>query len=57
MPSVGLTSESGGFWITSGGDLPIESVGKLREALTQAERRAKLSRRETKSLVMDPHAR
>lgn len=38
-------------------DLPIENVGELREALTQAERRAKLSRRETKSLVMDPHAR
>lgn len=38
-------------------DLPIESIGELREALTQAERRAKLTKRETKALVVDPHAR
>lgn len=38
-------------------DLPIESVGELREALTQAERRAKLTQRETKALLVDPHAR
>ena len=38
-------------------DLPIESIGELREALTQAERRAKLTRWETKALVVDPHAR
>lgn len=38
-------------------DLPIESLGELREALTQAERRAKLTRWETKALVVDPHAR
>jgi hypothetical protein len=38
-------------------DLPIESVGELRDALTQAERRAKLTKRETKALVIDSHAR
>ncbi|MGO2029778.1 hypothetical protein [Neomicrococcus lactis] len=38
-------------------DLPIESVAELREALTQAERRAKLTRRETRALLVDPHAR
>lgn len=38
-------------------DLPVESVGELREALSQAERRAKLTRLETKALVIDPHAR
>lgn len=38
-------------------DLPIESVGELRDALTQAERRAKLTKRETKALVIDPQAR
>ncbi|UJH69385.1 hypothetical protein [Ornithinimicrobium sp. INDO-MA30-4] len=38
-------------------DLPIESVGELREALTQAERRAKLTKRETKALVVDGHSR
>lgn len=38
-------------------DLPIENVGELRDALTQAERRAKLTKRETKALVMDPHSR
>lgn len=38
-------------------DLPKESVGELRDALTQAERRAKLTQRETKALVVDPHAR
>lgn len=38
-------------------DLPIESVGELRDALTQAERRAKLTRRETKILVVDSDVR
>ena len=38
-------------------DLPIESIGELRDALTQAERRAKLTKRETKALVLDPHVR
>lgn len=38
-------------------DLPIESVGELRDALTQAERRAKLTKRETKALLIDGHAR
>lgn len=38
-------------------DLPIESIGELRDALTQAERRAKLTKRETKALVLDPHSR
>ena len=38
-------------------DLPIECVGELREALTQAERRAKLTQRETRALLVDPHAR
>lgn len=38
-------------------DLPIERMDELRDALTQAERRAKLTRRETKALVIDPHAR
>lgn len=36
-------------------DWPIESVGELRDALTQAERRAKLTKRET--LLIDGHAR
>lgn len=38
-------------------DLPIERIDELRDALTQAERRAKLTKRETKALVIDPHAR
>lgn len=38
-------------------DLPIESVGELRDALTQAERRAKLTKRETKALDIDGQAR
>lgn len=38
-------------------DSPIESVGELRDALTKAERRAKLTKRETKSFVIDGHAR
>lgn len=38
-------------------DLPIESVGELRDALTQAERRAKLTKRETKALLIDGHSR
>lgn len=38
-------------------DLPIESVGELRDALTQAERRAKLTKRETKPFVIDGHSR
>ena len=38
-------------------DLPIENISELRDALTQAERRAKLTKRETKALVIDPHSR
>lgn len=38
-------------------DLPMESIGELREALTLAERRAKLLARETKNRPLDAASR
>lgn len=38
-------------------DIPMENIGEIRDALTRAERRASLIRRETPSYNIEPHSR